>query len=78
MSEMPETGTALAVLIAATQTFSDLLPFLVVMVSGFLVGGWGQASRSPIAVVAGMALIIIAVLGFLGANGSGPVPKVLK
>ncbi len=66
------------VLTAATNTMSDLIPFLVVMIFGFLVGAWGQASRSAIAVIAGMALIIIAVAGFLGANGSGPVPDVLK
>ena len=67
-----------AVLTAATNTVSDLLPFLVVMVFGFLVGAWGQASRSAIAVIAGMALIILAIAGFLGANGSGPIPDVLK
>ncbi len=65
-------------LTAATNTISDLLPFLVVMIFGFLVGAWGQASRSAIAVIAGMTLIIIAVAGFLAANGSGPVPDVLK
>ena len=78
MSEMPVPSKALALLTAATNNFSDLLPFLVVMAAGFLVGAWGQASRAPIAVVAGMALIIIAVVGFLGANGTGPIPKVIK
>jgi hypothetical protein len=78
MSEVPLLMTAQAALVAATNTISDLLPFLVVMIFGFLVGAWGQASRSPIAVIAGMALIVIAVIGFLGANGSGPIPKVLK
>ena len=65
-------------LTAATNTISDLLPFLVVMLAGFLVGAWGQASRSAIAVIAGMALIIIAIAGFFAANGAGPVPDVLK
>ncbi len=69
---------ALSVLVGATNTLGELLPYLVVMVVGFLVGGWGQASRSAIAVIAGMALIVLAVVGFLGANGSGPIPKVLK
>ena len=69
---------ARAALTAATNTISDLLPFLVVMVVGFLIGAWGQASRSAIAVIAGMTLIVIAVAGFLAANGSGPVPEVLK
>ena len=78
MSEVPGLMTAHAALTAATNTMSDLLPFLVVMVVGFLVGAWGQASRSAIAVIAGMTLIVIAVAGFLAANGSGPVPEVLK
>lgn len=78
MCGMPGPLAAVDVLVAATNTFSDLLPFLVVMIAGFLVGAWGQAMRSPIAVIAGMALIIIAIVGFLGANGSGPIPKVLK
>ena len=66
------------VLTAATNTISDLLPFLIVMLAGFLVGAWGQASRSAIAVIAGMALIIIAIAGFFAANGAGPVPDGLK
>jgi hypothetical protein len=78
MFKVPSLSTTLAVLVAATNTISDLLPYLAVMVTGFLVGGWGQASRSPIAVIAGMALIIIAVAGFLGANASGPTPEVAK
>ncbi len=69
---------ALVVLLGATNTIADLLPYLAVMVAGFLVGAWGQASRSAIAVIAGMALIVIAVAGFFAANGSGPIPKVLK
>ena len=48
------------------------------MIMGFLVGAWGQASRSIIAVIAGMFLILIAVAGFLADNGSGPIPDVLK
>ena len=75
MREVPEIQTPL---IAQANTLSELLPFIVVMAAGFLVGAWGQASRSAIAVIAGMALIIIAVIGFLGANGSGPLPEVLK
>ena len=75
---MPSLTTAHAALLAATNTISDLLPFLVVMIVGFLIGAWGQASRSAIAVIAGMALIIIAVAGFFAANGSGPVPEILK
>lgn len=65
-------------LLAASNSVSDLTPFLLVMVVGFLVGAWGQASRSPIAVVAGMLLILFAVAGFLLANSSGPIPDVLQ
>ncbi len=75
MPGMSEIRTAL---LAQANTLGELLPFLIVMTAGFLVGAWGQASRSAIAVIAGMALIIIAVIGFLGANGSGPIPDVLK
>jgi hypothetical protein len=65
-------------LLAAANTIEDLLPFLVVMMVGFLVGAWGQASRSAIAVIAGMLLILIAIGGFLADNGAGPIPDVLK
>jgi len=78
MSVMPHVMTSLSPLIGASQSISDLLPFLVVMFAGFLVGAWGQASRSSIAVIAGMVLILLAVAGFLGDNGDGPIPKVLK
>lgn len=64
--------------LAVATTMEELVPYLVVMLGGFLVGAWGQASRSTIAVIAGMALIIIAVAGFLAENGSGPIPEVLK
>jgi hypothetical protein len=70
-----KTGTAL---VAAANSIEDLLPFLVVMIFGFLVGAWGQASRSVIAVIAGMFLILLAVAGFLADNGAGPIPDVLK
>ena len=78
MHAMPEVSTYLAALVAAANSIQDLLPFLVVMITGFLVGAWGQASRSPIAVVAGMVLIMLAVGGFLADNGDGPIPDVLK
>ena len=78
MSEVLRLNDAHVALTAATNTMSDLIPFLVVMIFGFLVGAWGQASRSIIAVIAGMFLILIAVAGFLADNGSGPIPDVLK
>ena len=75
---MPLSSITANALLAAANSLGDLLPFLVVMVAGFLVGAWGQASRSPIAVIAGMSLILLAVAGFLGDNGDGPIPDVLK
>ena len=56
----------------ASQTASDLAPFIVVMVAGFLVGAWGQSARYPIAVIAGILLIMLAIGGFMIENGSGP------
>ena len=78
MTLMPLSSNTAQTLLAAANSLGDLLPFLVVMIAGFLVGAWGQASRSPIAVLAGMALILLAVAGFLGDNGDGPIPDVLK
>jgi hypothetical protein len=78
MPVMPDLTTLSMALLAAANSIDDLLPFLVVMIVGFLVGAWGQASRSTIAVIAGMLLILIAVGGFLADNGDGPIPDVLK
>ena len=69
MARMPD-------LLGASKTISDLVPFLVVMVAGFLVGAWGQSARVPIAIIAGILLIIVAVGGFLIENSSGPTPDV--
>jgi len=78
MSVMNLASTSLAALVAAANSIQELLPFLIVMITGFLVGAWGQASRSSIAVIAGMVLIMLAVGGFLADNGDGPIPDVLK
>ena len=59
-------------LAGASKTASDLLPYLVVLVAGFLVGAWGQSARSSIAVVAGILLIMLAIGGFFVENSSGP------
>lgn len=64
-------GSLLAPTLAAATTFSDLVPYLVVMGVGFLVGAWGQAARVPIAVIAGILLILIAMGGFIIENSSG-------
>jgi hypothetical protein len=66
MGPMPD------LLAGASKTASDLLPYLVVMVAGFLVGAWGQSARLPIAVIAGILLIMLAIGGFFVENGSGP------
>ncbi len=58
-------------LIAAARTLSDLTPFLVVMAAGFLLGAWGGSARSAIAVIGGILLILIAVVGFILDNSSG-------
>jgi len=71
---MPDASPLVALMLAASETVSDLVPFLVVMGAGFLVGAWGQASRSPIAVVAGILLILLAIGGFFVENSSGPAP----
>lgn len=63
-------------LLGASKTVSDLLPFLVVMVTGFLVGAWGQSARAPIAIIAGILLVMLAIGGFLVENSSGPRPDV--
>jgi hypothetical protein len=59
-------------LVAVSKTLSDLAPFLIVMIAGFLIGAWGQSAKLPIAVLAGIVLIMLAVGGFLIENGSGP------
>ena len=57
---------SLAALSAVSQaSVSDLLPYLVVLVAGFMVGAWGQSSRSAIGTIAGILLILAAIIGFL-------------
>lgn len=68
---MPGAVSISAALFAAATTISDLVPYLVVIGAGFLVGAWGQAARLPIAVVAGILLILIGVGGFIINNSSG-------
>ncbi len=58
-------------LLAQARTISDLVPYLVVMGAGFLVGAWGGSTRSTIAVIAGIILILISVAGFILDNSSG-------
>jgi hypothetical protein len=58
-------------LAATATTLSELAPYLVTLAAGFLVGAWGQSARVPIAVIAGILLILFAVVGFVIDNSSG-------
>ncbi len=60
-----------AALPAVARTASDLAPYLIVIGLGFLVGAWGQSARVPVAVIAGILLILIGTGGFLLDNNSG-------
>jgi hypothetical protein len=71
MAGMPDPLLA-GFVVGASQTASDLIPFIVVMAAGFLLGAWGQSARYPIAVIAGILLIMLAIGGFMIENGSGP------
>ena len=42
------------------------------LAAGFLIGAWGQSAKLPIAVLAGIVLVMLAIGGFLIENGSGP------
>ena len=58
-------------LLATSNSVSDLAPYLVLLVLGFLIGAWGQSARFPVAVIAGLLLIMIAAVGFIVDNRSG-------
>ena len=58
-------------LLGIAQTTSDLVPYLVLLALGFLVGAWGQSAKFPIAVAIGLLLIMAAVGGFILDNDSG-------
>jgi hypothetical protein len=62
---------AAAALPAVARTTTDLVPYLAVIGLGFLLGAWGQSARVPVAVIAGIVLILIGTGGFLLDNGSG-------
>ncbi|HEY8467335.1 MAG TPA: hypothetical protein VIL04_11085 [Solirubrobacterales bacterium] len=53
------------------SSVTDLLPYLVVIAAGFLVGAWGQVARVTLAVIAGILLILIGVAAFFIDNSSG-------
>ena len=62
---------AAAVLPAVARTTGDLVPYLIVIGTGFLLGAWGQSARVPVAVAGGILLILIGTGGFLLDNDSG-------
>jgi hypothetical protein len=57
--------------LAVARNLSDMVPYLVVIGLGFLIGAWGQSARVPIAVIAGILLILIGTGGFIVENSSG-------
>jgi hypothetical protein len=50
---------------AAQTTSADLLPYLVVLGAGFLVAAWGKSLGSAIAIVAGLLMVLAAIIGFI-------------
>jgi hypothetical protein len=60
-----------ALTLAVARNLSDMVPYLVVIGLGFLIGAWGQTARVPIAVIAGILLILIGTGGFIAENSSG-------
>ena len=58
-------------MLAVAKSFSDLGPYLAVMVAGFLLGAWGQSAKVPLAVALGIGLILLAAGAFVAANNSG-------
>lgn len=61
-------GTPIQLQLAAIDsqtTVGDLVPYLVVLGAGFLVGAWGNSAKSPIVTLAGLLLVLAAILGFI-------------
>ena len=54
-----------ALLAAAEASTADLLPYLLVLGIGFLVAAWGKSLGSAIAILAGLLLILAAIVGFI-------------
>ena len=56
-------GTTL--IAAGEASTADLLPYLVVLGLGFLVAAWGKSLGSAIGVIAGLLLVVAAIIGFI-------------
>ena len=57
--------------LAIARNLSELAPYLIVLGLGFLVGAWGQSARVPVAVIAGLLIILLAVGAFFLEHSSG-------
>ena len=55
---------ALPTTVAAATTLSDLVPYMILLGAGFLVGAWGQAAKVPLVVAIGILMVILAVVLF--------------
>ncbi len=69
---MPDPTLSALLPFAASESLAEVVPFLVVLGAGFLLGAWGQAARAPLAVIAGIVLILLAIAGFFAENSAGP------
>jgi hypothetical protein len=56
-------GTTLTA--AGEASTGDLLPYLVVLGLGFLVAAWGKSLGSAIGIIAGLLLVVAAIIGFI-------------
>jgi hypothetical protein len=52
----------------------DTGPYLIVMMIGFAVGGYGSAGKFPLLVIAGILLILAGAIGFQAALNVLPKP----
>jgi hypothetical protein len=52
---------ALVLTLADINSVPDLAPYLAMLILGFLVGAWGTSSKSALAVIIGIVLILGAV-----------------
>ena len=50
---------------AGEASTADLFPYLFVLGLGFLVAAWGKSLGSAIAIIAGLLLILAAIVGFI-------------
>lgn len=56
---------ALFAQIESQTTVGDLVPYLIVLGSGFLIGAWGNSAKSGWVTLAGILLVLAAIIGFI-------------